>query len=163
MAVNTVPPLYVVPVSFYFRVEIGDIAEVSFMEAGGITMETAVEELTEGGENTFSHRLPGRSKFGNLVLKRGMIAGDDSKLADWVENAIINHIYEPKLVSVSLLKPSDGKSGSNQQGDVLRQWQFERAFPVKWVTSDFKSTDNNIVIETFELSYQWFQRVKAGT
>lgn len=152
---TTSPPRYVIPVSFYFKVEITDITEVSFMEVGGLTMETAVEELTEGGENRFSHRLPGRSKFGNLVLKRGMIAGD-SKLAGWVEDAIINHLYTPKTVSVSLLKPSSGNNGP----EVLRQWQFERAFPVKWVVSDFKSTDNNIVIETFELSYQYFKRIK---
>lgn len=152
---KTLPPRYVIPVSFYFKVEITDIAEVSFMEVGGLTMETAVEELTEGGENRFSHRLPGRSKFGNLVLKRGMIAGD-SKLADWVEDGIINHLYTPKTVSVSLLKPSSENNGA----EVLRQWQFERAFPVKWVVSDFKSTDNNIVIETFELSYQFFKRIK---
>jgi len=147
---------YLPPPNFHFEVEVDGITEISFMEVSGLSMETALEELVEGGENQFSHRLPGRNKFGNLVLKRGMV-GPDSDLLDWVEDALLEHSYEPKLVTVSLMgfsKPDD----EGNPAEIIRQWIFEKAFPVKWVTSDFKSTDNAIVIETFELAYQSFKR-----
>ena len=65
------------PVGFHFRVEFGlDGAgdqDSRFQEVGGLSAELGTEELQEGGENRFVHRLPTLPKYGNLVLKRGLL------------------------------------------------------------------------------------------
>ncbi len=146
---------YYPPMGFHFRVEFLDTSgatkfpETSFQEVGGLSVEIGTEELSEGGVNDHSHRLPGKAKYGNLTLKRGMLT--DSKLVDWIIAAVENYSFEPVNVTVSLL---------NEKHQPLMSWHFFRAWPVKWSTSDLKSQDNTIVVETFELTYQRFTRRK---
>ena len=140
------------PVVFHFRVELqfpGEAEDVDlrFQEVTGLNAELGTEEVAEGGENRFSHRLPNRTKFGNLSLKRGM--AKSSKLISWVENAIYNFEFEPVDAIVSIL---------NEKHEPVFTWSFKKVWPVKWQVSDLKAQDNSIAIETFELSYDHFTR-----
>ena len=47
----------------------------------------------------------------------------------------------------------------NEEHEPLLAFNFARAYPVKWTVSDFKAQDNAIVVESLELSYDFFQRV----
>lgn len=140
------------PVGFHFRVDFVGLAagtvDSRFQEVSGLAAELTVEELVEGGENRFTHRLPGPAKYGNLVLRRGMLT--DSALLDWCEDAILHFQFQPVTVNVTLL---------NEQHKPLAAWRFERAWPVKWALSDFKAQENAIVVETLELAYSYFTRV----
>ena len=140
------------PVVFHFRVELqfadkNDDIDLRFQEVTGLSAELGSEEIAEGGENRFSHRLPSRAKFGNLVLKRGM--AKSSKLVSWVENAIYNFEFEPVDAIVSML---------NEKHEPVFTWSFKKVWPVKWQVSDLKAQDNAIAIETIELSYNHFTR-----
>lgn len=141
--------------SYHFQVEFINMktnekmSETSFQEVGGLTVEVTAEELQEGGVNDYSHRLPGKTKYGNLVLKRGSM-GTDSKLIKWVLDAVKNRTFDPMHVYVSLL---------NEKHDPVISWQFFRAWPVKLVSSDLKATDSSIAIETLELSFSYMDRV----
>ena len=98
-------PGYIPPVGFHFRVAFGflpsDSNDARFQEVSGFAAELGVEEVTEGGENRFSHRLPGRAKYANLVLKRGLLT--DSELIEWCTDAIENFEFEPTTVDITLL------------------------------------------------------------
>ncbi len=147
-------PSYYPPVGFHFRVEFESISSDSddtrFQEVSGLNAELGVEELVEGGENRFSHRFPGRAKYSNLVLKRGLFV--NSELIDWCKNAIENFEFETKTVNVTLL--------NEEHEPVADTYSFINAYPIKWSISDFKSTDNSIVVETLELAYQYFRRTR---
>lgn len=140
------------PVVFHFRVELlfggeSEDVDLRFQEVTGLNAELGIEEVTEGGENRFSHRLPNRAKFGNLVLKRGM--ANSSQLVSWVEDAIYNFSFKPVDAIVSML---------NEKHEPIFVWSFSKVWPVKWQASDLKAQDNAIAIETFELSYDNFTR-----
>jgi phage tail-like protein len=141
------------PVGFHFKVEFGflpqDSMDARFQEVGGLTSELGVEEVVEGGENRFAHRLPIRAKFGNLVLRRGLLT--DSQLIDWCKNAIENFSFEPATVNVTLL---------NKAHQPLAAYSFIKAWPLKWSVSNFKAAENAIVVETLELGYNYFSRIK---
>ena len=150
---------YYPPVGFHFKVEFGFLAnetkDISFQEVSGLGAEVSTEEFQEGGENRFSHRLPTRAKYSNLVLKRGLVT--DSKLINWVKNAVENieanpgtPEEEPTEVNVTLL--------DEEHQPLADTYSFVNAWPVKWSVSDFKAMDNSIVIETLELSYQYFTK-----
>lgn len=142
------------PVGFHFSVTFGflpaDSKDSRFQEVGGLTSELSIEEVVEGGENRFTHRLPNRGKFGNLILKRGLLT--DSQLITWCKSSIENFLFAPATVNVTLL---------NENHEPLADtYSFVKAWPVKWSVSNFKASDNAIVVETLELSYTYFTRIK---
>jgi phage tail-like protein len=96
---------YYPPVAFHFKVEIGldDLHEndVRFQEVSGLSRELGVEQVAEGGENRFEHRLPVRGKFVNLVLKRGLLT--ESGVISWIRHAIENFEFKSADVLVSLM------------------------------------------------------------
>jgi len=142
------------PVGFYFSVAISGISDsddASFQEVSGLTAEMGVEEITEGGENRFKYRVPTPPKYGNLVLKRGMVT-PNSALATWCLSTIgsgLTQKMQPKTISVKLLDVG---------AKILAQWDFQNAWPVKVNISDFKSQENAIVVETMEFAYTYFTK-----
>lgn len=147
-------PAYYPPIGFHFRVvfHLDGVEETDtrFQEVSGFTAELGIEEVQEGGENRFVHRLPTRAKYGNLVLKRGWLT--DSQLIDWCRDAIENFEFTPITVDVTLL--------NEEHQPVSETLSFTRTWPVKWSVSDFKAQENSIVVETLELAYNYFTRIK---
>jgi len=145
---------YYPPVVFHFKVDfllngIKD-GDVRFQEVSGLSAELGIEEVVEGGENRFSHRLPNRAKYANLILKRGLLT--NSRLIGWCKNAIENFDFEPTTVNVTLL--------NEKHEPLVDTLSFLRAWPVKWTVSDFKAQENGLVVETLELAYNYFSRIK---
>lgn len=141
-------PDYYPPWSFYYRVAFSvgsDGNDARFQSVSGLTVEFDMEEYKEGGENRFTHRLPGRSKYADLVLKRGMVT--DSAVVRWLVRAFREREFEPADVSVILL---------NESGNPLRTWSVAHAIPKKWTVSDLNANESAIAIETMELSYRYF-------
>jgi len=73
--------------------------EGSFQEVSGLNVKLGTEEVPEGGENRYVHRLPTVPKYENLVLKRGLLKG--SPLIDWVRKSVEQFKFEPKMVLVN--------------------------------------------------------------
>lgn len=138
--------VYYPPLGFHFLVEFGNQSnEYQFQSVSGLSVELDSEEIAEGGENRFKHSVPGRPKYPNLVLKRGLNV--DSALIDWCKNAIENFTFSPKDVIIKLL---------NKENDPLVTWNIVNAYPVKWSVSDFNAEESKLVIETIELKYSYF-------
>jgi len=143
---------YYPPVGFHFRVDFGgfpsESADIRFQSVSGISASVPnSESYAEGGENRFTHRLPVRASYENLVLKRGMLIG--SQLIGWFKDAVESFKFSPKLITVTLL---------NSAHVPLEQWVFHNAWPTKWNIDGFDAEKGAIVIETVEFSYQYFER-----
>lgn len=138
-------------VGFHFLVKISrpDLpdADMRFQEVSGLTAELETETLAEGGENRFSHRLPGRGKYPNLVLKRGLIT--ESKLVEWFQDSVQNLDIKPASVLVSLL---------NEKHVPIITWNLVDVWPVKWSVSNFNAQNNAVAVDTIEMSYKYFTR-----
>ncbi|MBU2569120.1 MAG: phage tail protein [Gammaproteobacteria bacterium] len=139
---------YYPPLGFYYKVEFG-ISQVSndvrFQSVSGLTVEYDYESFKEGGENRFEHKLPVRTKYADMVLKRGMLT--DSGVIDWLLNAFRDRVFEPASVNVILM---------NEKGEPLRTWKVAQAIPKKWQIGDFNANESAVVIETIELTYRYF-------
>lgn len=140
---------YYPPVGFHFRVEILGLPpnanDIRFTEVNGLSVELASEEVAEGGENRFVQKYPTRSKYPELVLKRGMFVS--SSALSWIRQGVEELRIEPRNVDVKLL---------NDEHEPLVTWHLVRAYPTKWAVSDFSATNNAVVIETLQLFYQYF-------
>ena len=143
-------------VGFHFKAVfegIGDAdKEARFQEVTGLTAKLETEEITEGGENRFKHRLPTRSSFSEITLKRALYL--DSAVSDWALKAIEGLNYaelEPVDVSIMLL---------NEEHKALTSWSVVNAYPTQLQISDLKAEDNGLMVETLTLTYQFFRRIK---
>ena len=140
--------VYYPPWGFYYKVEFQGSSEPNkarFQAASGLGVEYDTEEFKEGGENRFTHKLPVRTKYTDLVLKRGMLT--NSETVQWFLEAFQERSFSPKTVTVILM---------NEQGEPLRTWNVVHAVPRKWTVSDFNANENSVVVETLELSYRYF-------
>ncbi|MDN3514406.1 MAG: phage tail protein [Candidatus Brocadia sp.] len=139
---------YYPPWGFYYQVKFGisqNENDVRFQTVSGLTVEYDMEEYKEGGENRFVHKLPVRTKYADLVLKRGMLT--DSEVIRWFLKAFRDREFKPTEVSIILM---------NEKSEPLRTWNVAHAIPRKWVVSDLNANENSVVIETMELSYRYF-------
>lgn len=139
---------YYPPVGFHFKVEViglpPDENDIRFTEVGGLSVELMTEEVPEGGENRFVQKYPGRAKYPELVLKRGLFP--KTKVLAWIRDAVESLKISPKDVNVTLL---------NDTHQPLMTWHLVKAFPTKWAISDLNASANAVVIETLQLYYQY--------
>lgn len=156
---------YYPPGAFYFSLKVlGTGAAVSvltdvdasFQEVTGIQSAFEVEEVAEGGENRFAHRLPRITKYSNLVLKRGIVTAD-SFLSEWAGFTIGSSLALPVVTQnlLVLLLNADGLPSI--------AWGFFNAYPVRWEVGALDSLENRILTETLEFSYNYFERVVLGS
>lgn len=128
-----------------FLVEIDGLTEATFSECSGLQAETEIFEWEEGGLNAFRHRLPGRTKYGNLVLKRGIAT---PKLWEWYHDVIEGNV----------LRRSVGLVLYGYAGSADIRWTVDHALPVKWVGPTLKSGATEAAVETLELAHHGIER-----
>ncbi|WP_198115476.1 phage tail protein [Massilia rhizosphaerae] len=144
--------VYYPPVGFYFTVDIvdeGTGGDSSFMEVQGLQAERDILEVKEGGENRFSHRLPDRAKYGNLILKRGVLL-PTSGFGAWCKSVLESNFDTPITTTTVLLSLLDAN------GAPLLSWNFIGAWPVKWSVADLGADKNELAVESMELAYNYF-------
>jgi len=128
--------------SFNFRVEIGGITRAAFQQVTGFDSTIEVVEHREGGENTTVRKIPGLTKYSNIVLKWGLT--DDTDLYEWHRRCIEGDI-ERKTVTIFLL---------DRRGQTVHRWQLTRAWPTKFDTPDLNAEGSDAAIMTFELAHE---------
>ncbi|WP_341487022.1 phage tail protein [Pararhizobium sp. A13] len=144
-------PGYYPPWGFYYKVEflLGSgrppTDDARFQTVSGLSVEYDYESFKEGGENRFEHKLPVRTKYADMVLKRGMLV--NSSVIKWFLAAFRDREFSPADLNVILM---------NETGDPLRVWNVAHAIPKKWLVSDFNANESSVVVETMELTYRYF-------
>jgi phage tail-like protein len=140
---------YYPPVGFHFKVEVLGIPpsdnDARFTEVGGLSVEMSTEEVAEGGQNRFLQKFPLRTKYPELVLKRGLLL--NSEILTWIRACLEDYDIQPKNVDVKLL---------SEEHQPLLTWHLVNAFPTKWAISDLNATSSAVVVETLQLFYQSF-------
>lgn len=125
-----------------FWVDISSVHVAEFSECSGLTIETEVFEYAEGGLNTYTHKLPVRTKYGNITLKRGIDEGQD--LYRWYMDTVNKKITR-RNISILIY---------DTKGKVVRRWDLQNAFPVKWTGPDLKADAGAVAVETVEFAHE---------
>lgn len=141
---------YYPPVSFHFKVEVLGLPpndhDARFTEVGGLSVEIGTEEIAEGGENRFIQKFPTRTKYSELVLKRGLLL--NSEIFNWIKQCVEDLKITLKNLDVKLL---------NEKHEPLLTWHVYNAYPTKWSVSDLNANSNTVVIESLQIFYQYFR------
>ena len=144
-------------VGFHFRVSFLNLptskkeVDVMFQSVTGLDVQVEKEPLKEGGENRFEHSLPGRRKYSALTLKRGILKPKDSGLSEWCQQAFYDLDITPiGKVNIELL---------NEEHQALMQWELSHVWPVSWKVGELNAERGEVLIETFELNYNYYKLV----
>ena len=125
-----------------FKVEIEPSLPIGeFRECTGLAMEREILEYAEGGNNDFVYKLPGRVKFPNLVLKRGIT--DQKELLKWFWD--VRSDLKLRTVTVTLVDATGAQDA--------RVWAFENAYPVKWAGPNLNAGSDSAATETLEIAH----------
>ena len=124
--------------AFRFVVEINNKPVGAFTECTLPVIELEVEEVKEGGLNTYIHMLPGRRRSARITLKNGVGMRD---LLAWYTKTLSGK-FERKSVNVTL---------RDAKGSTVMVWQIAGALPVKWTGPQLNASGNTVAIETLDL------------
>jgi phage tail-like protein len=130
--------------AFRFQVRADGEAIGGFSEISGLQADIDVQELPEGGVNTFVHKLPGRGRFGNLTLRRGLAT---TALWEWFYQILTGDIVR-KTIAVELLDEAGEQ--------IAMRWVFDSAFPARWIGPELKAEQSTIAVEAVELAHHGF-------
>lgn len=118
------------------------IIVAEFQECSGLRLERTVEMIEEGGVNDHVHILPGRNKYSNIVLKKGITSSD--ALWSWYQTGLYDAKVKRVNFSILLLGPT---------GTTEKRWNVISGFPVKWEGPQFNTDSTQIAIETLEIAH----------
>lgn len=115
-----------------------------FMECSGLKTACTVFEFEEGGLNARSHKLPGQSKWENVVLRYATSAS--LFMASWRDRWLQGEFnLRKKYNGVITLR--------NNKGDQIQSYAFTNAWPVSWEGPSLNAGGSELAIETLELAH----------
>jgi len=137
-------------VGFHFALEVQDTISGYFTECSGIGSENEVitsNVVNEKGVEVVL-KLPGRLKWGDVTLKRGITSNLD--LWEWRQMVEEGNVAGAR------------KDGSivmfNQELTEVARWNFAQAWPSKISGPAPKSDGNEIVIEEITIVHEYIKR-----
>jgi phage tail-like protein len=133
---------------FNFIVEIDGLTVAGFSEVSGIGVEVTPIEYREGSDKANNVRkLPGLTKYPNIVLKRGVTHSHE--LWDWLHGAVEGQVAR-RNGAIILLDAS--------RTEVLR-FNFFEGWVCNYEGPSLNATANEIAIETVEICHE---RIELG-
>lgn len=133
--------------SLCFKVTLDDQTDLgSWTKCEGLSVEYDVQEVKEGGNNEYVHRLPGRSKYPNLKLTRP-IDKDTKKVADWLASVA----SDPKRSTAEIAILDGG-------GETIASWRLQGIYPIRWSGPTLDTGSNTVALEVLELVHNGFER-----
>jgi len=129
---------------YYFVVEIEGERFAHFRSATGLKSEAEVVPMSEGGWNAAEHKLVGRTKYPNIVLKQGA-AGPEM----WRKRQryISDTTGDLRRFDGAVIQMGPG-------GKAVATWTFTNAWVCKWEAPDWDANKNEIAIETIEIVHE---------
>jgi phage tail-like protein len=129
--------------NYNFLVEIAGVTTAGFSSCVIPDSSVEVIEYREGSDNVAGVRkLPGRVKYSNLVLKRGLTNSLD--LWNWYKSAATG-LATRTQVMVTLL---------DDTRTPVMKWVFSNAWPTKYEGSPLQGKGNEVAIETLEIAHE---------
>jgi len=132
--------------NFNFLVDLGDGEQRQFDLVSPPSGAIAVVEYREGGEKELHpRRLPGRTEYDNVVLRRGVTGR--TELYDWWNDARKGAVTKRNVV-ITLL---------DEQRDAVLVWKLVNAWPVELAWSVLEGLGDEVLHEEVELTYDSFE------
>lgn len=136
--------------NYNFLLEFDQTIRAAFQQVSGLDSTVDIVEYREGGDPT-TRKLAGRTTHSNIVLKWGI--APDIDFSEWHRriSADPSNLPNERMGGAILLM--------NSHGETVSRWEFERAWPTKYVAPDLNAESSDVAIETVELCHEGIKRV----
>ncbi|MBW2444529.1 MAG: phage tail protein [Deltaproteobacteria bacterium] len=135
---------------FDFVVERNGTVFGRFQEVSGLSNANEVVEFREGGDPGVVRKIPGRLKYADITLKRGIVSGDLS-LWEWREQVETDFSSARSDLVVRMV---------DMRGTEHAIWHFTNAWPSRVSGPQARSDGNDIAVETLDLVHEGVVRVQ---
>ncbi len=153
-AITPLTSLEEIPIPVYqFSVEIKGAVVALFQTVSEITVSRGVEPVPEGGLNEYTREIPGQINFSHITLGVGLSSSDF--FYKWMMAG--KEAGHPSAKNFTLIQKRANPDGKDPTFKEVKRWDFFNAFPISWKLPELSLKDTeNIVIESLELSYEYF-------
>lgn len=141
--------------AYYFTVEIDkESLAYPFRSVSGLKSEAQVVELEEGGFNNTTRKLIGRTKYPNLLLKRGFCSANSELYK--LRMKFMNDLPGGKSDKPGWQTPGRFSGVITQLGPdgSYAKWRFTKGWICKWEGPELDATKNEISIESIEIAHE---------
>jgi phage tail-like protein len=134
---------------YQFGLDLGNNVLGFFSEVSGIGSESEVIEdkvVTDGHD--YVHKMPGRLKWGDVTLKRGIT--NNLEIWEWRQQVEEGKMTDARKNCAILLY--------DRAGEVAARWDFLNAWPSKVSGPDIKADSNEFGVEEMVLVHEGMKR-----
>lgn len=135
-----------------FLFELDGVEIGVFREVHGLEVTVGVHEFREGGQNSYSHRVPGRMTWPNIVFRRGMT--ESNALFEWLQRSSGEGFA---AASNRLTRSTGAITAVSSTGQRLRTWELIDVFPVRWKGPEFSTGSTSPLEEELEITHHGFR------
>ena len=119
-----------------------------FREVKGLQMTVPFEEIKEGGQNGYVHRVPGRISWENITFTGGLTQSD--ALFDWVAKTSGEGFAANQN---QVTRCTGAITAISHVGDRLRSWELQDVVPIQWRGPEFGIDQRSVLEETLTIAH----------
>lgn len=139
-------------VGVHFSLETSGKLTGYFQEVSGLGSESEVvsnKSITSTGQ-MFERKIPGRLKWGDVTLKRGITANMD--LYDWRKEVEQGNVDKARVSCTIRMH--------DQAFAVVAEWELDAAWPSKISGPSLKADSSEMGVEEITLVHEGIRRIK---
>jgi phage tail-like protein len=129
----------------YFMLAIDGVPAGVFTGCSGLSLEINVAKQQQASKEgkRFEIKIPGRTKYGTLSMKRG--ATEDLKLQQWFDQVVNGKMQEAtKTVGVTVM---------DSEFKPMAKFTLDGCWPSKLSVSDLNASNDEIMVEDISIVY----------
>ena len=128
-----------------FKIEIEGVTQGAFAACDGLEARVDVVDFSDG-DNLTARKRPGRTRFANIVLRRGMV--NNTELWNWFEAVTAGQIQR-KAGSVIVC---------GDDGSELFRYNFFEGWPCRWKSLELDADKPGTLVEEIEIAVEKIER-----
>ena len=129
---------------FRFYVMIDDLVEGAFAECSGMRAEREVITVKEGGLNHRVHKLPGRTTYGEITLRKGVMFSIE--FWDWYTKGMKNGEVKARDITIY--------HHSSYFNVPARWYDISNAYPIAWEAAALRADSSQVAMESLTLTFE---------
>ena len=128
-----------------FKIEIEGVTQGAFAACDGLEARVDVVDFSDG-DNLTARKRPGRTRFANIVLRRGMV--NNTELWNWFQ-AVAEGQIQRKAGSVIVC---------GDDGNELFRYNFFEGWPCRWKSLELDADKPGTLVEEIEIAVEKIER-----
>jgi phage tail-like protein len=129
---------------FRYWVEIDGLLEGTFTECSGFKADREIIPFKEGGVNDYVHKLPGRTSFSDITLRKGVMFSIE--LWKWFEEGMVTGKIKKRNITII--------HHSSYFNIPARWYHIKGAYPAAWEGPNLRSDSSQLAVEALTLTFE---------